>query len=339
MKMSSGENIMAPNVWQTEEQPPTMAKQVYKMKMSSGENIMAHNVWQTEQRPPSETKQIFYRVLDLMATFLLEVMGGAGAVWGSMENAGVRFGPNNDEFRAICWVTFILCLCRWIAREAWGLKSHDGEIMAVFLLDVMGGAGAMWGCLEIAGYRVNYPPNCKERQGYRLEDYSDGTFIGIDNAWGPQYDYCGNTYMESRIICAIVFVWCALSWQRLIPAMYFQASPDQPCFGMNLEFYARTFLLEVMGGAGALWGFSEICGRSSYSLRLGWGDVYFGQKSFDFWRIPCTITFILCFIRWVKIRFIPGPPTGWNGYNTHLRTSVVELTENTQVERKDDAQL
>jgi len=291
----------------------------------SAQNIIVADVWQAQEIPQNRNNEVLCRCLDLMATFLLEVMGGAGAVWGSFENAGVRFGPINDEWRAICWVVFLLCLWRWIAREAYGIKSHDGEVMAVFLLDVMGGAGAMWGCLEIGGYRVNYPKDCHEVRTYRKADGSYGNFTGVGGAWGIQYEYCGNTYSESRIICAVVFFFCALSWQRLIPAMFFQAAPEKPCFGLNLEFYTRTFLLEVMGGAGALWGFSEICGRSSASLRLGWDDIYFGQRSFDFWRICCLITFILCFARWTLIRFIPGPPDGWNGYDTHSRKSDLEM--------------
>jgi len=244
-------------------------------------------------------EEMFIRLLDLLATFLLEVMGGAGAVWGCAENMGVRSGPINDEWRAICWVVFLLCLFRWVVREAYGITSHDGEVMAVFLLDVMGGAGAMWGCLEIGGFRVNYPSNCDEYQ-------EELGFQGIDNAWGPQYSSCGATYPESRIICAVVFVLCALSWQKCIPY-------GPSCCGRYAEFLLRTFLLEVMGGAGALWGFSEICGRSGHSLRLGWGDKYFGQKSFDFWRVMCTITFVLCLIRWLSIRVTRGPPLGWNG--------------------------
>jgi len=290
--------------------------------------------------PKSRTQVIVLRVLDLMATFLLEVMGGAGAVWGCAENAGVRFGPINDEWRAICWCIFILCLWRWIAREAYGLKSHDGEVMAVFLLDVMGGAGAMWGCLEIGGYRVNYPPNCHDVTEYRKADGSMGTFQGINGAWGIQYDHCGNTYTESRIICAFVFVICAMSWQRLIPSLYYNQFPNsKPCCGWNLEFLTRTFLLEVMGGAGALWGFSEICGRSSFSLRLGWGDIYFGQKSFDFWRFCCLIVFILCLARWILIRFIPGPPDGWNGYVVKGPKTAEMTSQSDKLEKKANIQL
>merc|ERR1719283_842411 len=148
---------------------------------AGGPNLNTANMYHPHHNQPSDSKQTVYRILDLMATFLLEVMGGAGAIWGCAENMGVRFGPINDEWRAVCWCTFLLCLWRWVAREAYGVTSHDGEVMAVFLLDVMGGAGAMWGCLEIAGYRVNYPDNCQVK-----EVFPDG----IDDAWGPQFSYC-----------------------------------------------------------------------------------------------------------------------------------------------------
>jgi len=274
---------------------------------------------------PSQWKQdgkgkgftsIIYRALDLLATFLLEVVGGAGAVWGSSENAGIRVGIINDEWRAFCWVVFLLCLVRWVAREALGRTSHDGEVMAVFLLDVMGGAGAMWGCLEIAGYRVHYPSNCHE-----VQVRAWGDFQGIGNAWGPQYESCANTIVNSRYICAAVFVLCAMSWQKLIPS-------GPSCLGTYAEFLLRTFLLEVMGGAGALWGFSEICGRDGHSLRLSWGDIYFGQESCDLWRILCSITFLLCFIRWLIIRVQRGPPAGWNGHKiSESERDSVEMVE------------
>jgi len=196
----------------------------------------------------------------------------------------------------------------------------------VFLLDVMGGAGAMWGCLEIGGYRVNYPKNCHEVITYKKADGSMATFEGINGAWGIQYENCGNTYSESRIICAFVFFLCCMSWQRLIPSVHWtEHTHPQSCCGLNMEFLCRTFLLEVMGGAGALWGFSEICGRSGASLRLGWGDKYFGQNSFDFWRGWSLAVFILCFVRWVMIRFIPGPPDGWNGYEKKQPPQSIEM--------------
>jgi len=62
--------------------------------------------------------------------------------------------------------------------------------------------------------------------------------------------------------------------------------------------HSGAFVLEVLGGAGALWGLSEILGPSGYSCRLGWGDMFFGQESFDFWRKWCLLLFVLCSGRW-----------------------------------------
>lgn len=161
----------------------------------------------------------------------------------------------------------------------------------------------MWGCLEIGGFRCNYPDGCVDG----VFESEQGRFVGIGGSWGPpkMFDKCAKTMPDSRYICAPVFVLCWLAmvenygWQRAI------------C--RNLTFYLKTFLLQVMGGAGAMWGFSEICGKAGYSLRYGWGDVYFGQKSFDFWRVVCGVTFVLCLIRWICVIVIPGPPKDWNG--------------------------
>merc|ERR1711879_590017 len=59
----------------------------------------------------------------------------------------------------------------------------------------------------------------------------------------------------------------------------------------------------VAGGAGAVWGVSEVAGPSGYSLRLGWGDHKFGQRSYDQWRWPCGVVFLLCFLRWACVRY------------------------------------
>lgn len=42
---------------------------------------------------------------------------------------------------------------------------------------------------------------------------------------------------------------------------------------------AASFVLDVMGGAGALWGAAEVAGRAGHSLRAGWADEHFGQPS------------------------------------------------------------
>jgi len=148
----------------------------------------------------------------------------------------------------------------------------------------------VWGVLEIVGLRVAYPLNCH-----------DPSFLGgVDQAWAPGYDTCRNTYSECRAVTAVVMVWFGVRWwHNRGNVTWLPRGLLCDC----LDAHLSTFILEVCGGAGALWGVSEVAkGPSGDSLRTGWGDAHFGQPSFDFWRIPAGITFALCFCRWWAVR-------------------------------------
>jgi len=109
------------------------------------------------------------------ASFLLDVMGGCGAVWGCSEAADLRVGVNNDQWRVWASIVGGLCLYRWFMVELKTIEaSRDTECLSSLLLQVFGGAGAVWGILEILGIRVNYPPNCH-----------DPSLGGVANAWAP----------------------------------------------------------------------------------------------------------------------------------------------------------
>lgn len=239
------------------------------------------------------------------ATFLLEVLGGAGAVWGFSEWGLLRgsFGDNNDAWRIWALFAFCLCLCRWSAVHAGVKLSATAKMFSTFLLEVVGGTSAMWGVLEIVGVRVNYPDNCHDSQvfggGWLLgvSRAEANTFHGINGAWGPGYETCSNTYWQCRLVCLIVLVWMLLRWSS--------ASTQGGRIAM-FNFYCGTFLLEVLGGAGALWGFAEVAGPGGASARLGWGDIFYGQRSFDFWRRWCGLIFLLCLVRWITTRVIPN---------------------------------
>jgi hypothetical protein len=204
-------------------------------------------------------------------SFLLEVMGGAGAIWGCAEAWGVRDGHNNPEWRAIAAVVGGLCLARWTNARVLLRKSvHAGsESLAEFLLEVMGGAGAIWGCAEVVGLRVNYPHDCHLP-------------FGVGSAWAPGYEDCDNTYPTWRLICAAVLALFCMAWQR-----------KQDHRHHHVQSVVASFILEVLGGVGAVWGCSEVA-----YLRLGWGDIAYGQESFDFWRVICAFVFVICFARW-----------------------------------------
>ena len=215
------------------------------------------------------------RCASLCASFLLEVLGGCGAVWGCAELFAVRDGTNALPWRVLAAAVGAWCFARWARVHALA-RSRDttDEVLAAFLLEVLGGAGAVWGVLEICGYRVNYPRDC-HTQG------------GVGDAWAPGYGACANTYATSRVLTLVALVWFIMRWKKVeLPIVVGRETwSDGPPLG--------TFVLEVCGGAGAVWGSSEVA-----TLRKGWGDRLYGQPSFDFWRVCCAITFALCFVRW-----------------------------------------
>jgi len=69
-----------------------------------------------------------------------------------------------------------------------------------------------------------------------------------------------------------------------------------------ISFMISTFILEVIGGAAALWGVADVASDGTTSLRSGYGDTYFGQPSFDTWRIYTAIVGAACLLRWLTIR-------------------------------------
>eukprot|EP00927_Polykrikos_kofoidii_P058493 TRINITY_DN5303_c0_g1_i2.p2 TRINITY_DN5303_c0_g1~~TRINITY_DN5303_c0_g1_i2.p2 ORF type:complete len:310 (-),score=39.73 TRINITY_DN5303_c0_g1_i2:403-1269(-) len=230
---------------------------------------------------------LFWRGLDLFVTFILQVLGGAGAVWGCSEWASVRAGPNNNDWRVISSLVGLACLARWCSIQFTADRRLDG-VLASFLLQVLGAAGAIWGIAEICGLRVNYPEHCQDFQSY--DGFGGparpdaGVFQGSGESWSPGYDSCSNTYTFWRSVCTVVFLVFLLRWNQLVP---------KGGLSRALDTHAATFVLDVVGGAGAVWGASEIL-----TLRLGWGDVYFGQPSFDIWRCVCAPFFLICLFSW-----------------------------------------
>ena len=219
-------------------------------------------------------------VIVLPTTFLLEVLGGSGAVWGCAEAFAVRDGGDNDAWRIICAVVGAMCLARFLQSRRRGPASGPAEAVATCLLQVLGGAGAVWGCAEIVGLRVNYPSDC-------LTSAQNGT----GDAWAPGSSTCRNTYLEWRLVVLLLLPGFTWRWLRAANT----AAPPLPR-AVELAF---SFVLEVLGGAGALWGAAEIAGPSGHSLRLGWGDSHFGQPSFDRWRIGCGVAFMWCLAVWL----------------------------------------
>eukprot|EP00658_Telonema_sp_P-2_P059875 TRINITY_DN48970_c0_g1_i1.p1 TRINITY_DN48970_c0_g1~~TRINITY_DN48970_c0_g1_i1.p1 ORF type:complete len:604 (+),score=97.88 TRINITY_DN48970_c0_g1_i1:379-2190(+) len=277
----------------TETNPLQIACEPGLSRIAEEEDLDAESMW--ERRGPR-----------LVMTFLLNVMGGCGAVWGCSEAAGVRAGENNDWWRAWSVVAGVGCLGHWVKVDVSSRRpGPDASVLATILLQVLGGAGAVWGALEMLGLRLNYPPGCRDKH-----IYGDPT-----EAWAPGYEACSNTYRECRWGTLAVLLYFAWRWWSLGGGL--TPPPIQPrctaCTDRHqlrawVHWYVGTFVLEVCGGAGAMWGCAEVAGVSGHSLRLGWGDDGFGQESFDLWRMICSGVFCCCLARWVCVRVLVGQP-------------------------------
>eukprot|EP00984_Skeletonema_dohrnii_P038360 scaffold41499_cov150-Skeletonema_dohrnii-CCMP3373.AAC.1 len=66
-----------------------------------------------------------------IATFILEVLGAAGAVWGASEIATLRNPETNDRWRIIASVVGIIFLFRWILHLRAFIQSENASPITV----------------------------------------------------------------------------------------------------------------------------------------------------------------------------------------------------------------
>jgi len=231
------------------------------------------------------------RILDLIVTFILQVLGGIGALWGVTDALALR-PSHHDEWRVVCCILCCFCFTRWFFMQRYG-DHRFNNVFAAFLLQVCGGTGAIWAAGEYFGLRVNYPKNCHEPQvgqtGVIMGHITTEVFRGPGDAWAPGYQICENTTVLWVHISYVVFVVFSCRWARFIPT-----HPTAAFF----DLHAATFVTDVLGGAGAVWGCAEVFGPSGYSLRLVWDNTHFGQPSFDFWRLAGLPVLLLSLFRW-----------------------------------------
>jgi len=195
-----------------------------------------------------ETYERVYKAVRLIqifsAKFVLEVLGGGGAIWGWSEAMSMR-RPDSQEFWRImaCSIGFIF-LIRWMMqiRDFIMDKSADSgpfdkssqwvRLVQVFsaklVLEVFGGAGAIWGWSEVCTLR-----NPTTQEFWR---------------W-------------NALLIGLIFY---IRWMLQIRDAISQFKGDVAAIGekgqwtRSLEIFFAKFVLEVAGGAGAMWGSSEV---------------------------------------------------------------------------------
>lgn len=133
-----------------------------------------------------------------------------------------------------------------------------------FVLQVLGGCGAVWGCSEVVGLRRSNSENSN----------SDSWRIGA-----------------ACVGCLFLIRWMLqiASYCLIIKPLSNRASSSSSCLAMGMEWFETVVvkvILEVFGAAGAIWGFSQII-----MLRI--------EETVDFWRAVAIVTLVGFTIRWL----------------------------------------
>ncbi len=184
----------------------------------------------------------------LGSKFLLEVMGAAGAVWGAADILLLRgTSEGNERMRILSSLVGGIFLIRyWWAIKHWWSHQHDYLPIKVhhrrthrlaffqihsskFVLHVLGGSGAIWGCAEAVTLR-----NAENVLNWRIASILVGSMF--------------------------LFRWI---FQMLAYCLYMSTLWSNPSsIHMTIircvEAFIVKLILEVFGAVGAVWGFSEI---------------------------------------------------------------------------------
>jgi len=194
------------------------------------------------------------------ARFVLEVLGGAGAIWGFSEVLTFR-NPSTLWFWRPCALTIgTIFLCRWIlqmvdfvAEMTGSMRSKESlRLFQVFaakiVLEVFGGGGAIWGFSEVVTLR-------------NLE-----TVV----FWRPVAAFFG----------AVFFVRFCLQIKDFIDECSGRASHLKTSWSRLFQIFSAKLVLEVFGAGGAIWGFSE-----ALTLR--------NPETQEFWRNKAIIVAVI----------------------------------------------
>ena len=197
--------------------------------------------WRQQQPANSISLRAQY-VLTIVAKFLLEVLGAAGAVWG---NCDIFLLRTTEEGNRISRFYAVIIGCIFLIRYYWHAKHRfqtGGEFMlpkehhrrthrlefaqihaSKFILQVLGGAGAVWGSAEVLTFR-----NAATTAEWRITSIIVGFIFLI--RWMFQMS-----------------VYCLCVSERWVDPTTFLSTA--------LRFYDAfivKFILEVLGAAGAV---------------------------------------------------------------------------------------
>lgn len=201
------------------------------------------------------------------AKLVLEVFGAGGAIWGFSEAATFRYAETNEFFRKFALIIatiftarFCLQIKDFIEEMIYGgtpsvasidKKTRLFQIFAAkFVLEFLGGAGAIWGYSEVCTFRN--PETVHTWRFYALT-------VGL-----------------------VFFIRWLLQIKDFITDYDVEAKSDP--FVRLFQIFSAKLVLEVFGGGGAIWGFSEVL-----TLRR--------PETQEFWRHNAQIAAFIFFVR------------------------------------------
>lgn len=177
------------------------------------------------------------------AKLVLEVFGGGGAIWGFSEACTLR-NPETQEFwRGVAQAVGMIFFIRWVLQIRDHAHHIDGtpfdydkdrsffRMLQVFsakmVLEVWGGGGAIWGFSEAMSLR-----RPETQEWYRFYALTIG--------------------------CIFFIRWC-LQIEEFRKGDDTKADATKMQYTRYIQIFSAKMVLEVFGGAGAIWGFSEVC--------------------------------------------------------------------------------
>jgi len=205
----------------------------------------------------------YIRLLQIFsARMVLQVFGGAGAIWGFSEALSLRRPDTQEDYRLyalsiglIFLMRFILQVSEYLQPAASNKHNKWTRLLQIFgaklVLEVFGGGGAIWGFSEVCTLRR---PETQET--WRLYALTTG-FIFFIRYLFQMKDY----FIEEFEV-------------------------DMHNYTRYLQIFSARMVLEVWGGAGAMWGFSEVC-----TLRR--------PETQEFWRFWALLIGGIFFVRFI----------------------------------------
>lgn len=196
------------------------------------------------------------------AKFVLEVMGGGGAIWGFSEVCTFRTPVTQERWRLVALVVGSIFMCRFVLNIIDFLGEMNGKpytldqvkswkrfcqiFSARFILEVWGGGGAIWGFSEALTLR-------KTNNLY---------------FWRPAAGLVGGLFFVRMLLQMHDYVLQMRDSGGYLTGSSFYTEFDKKRILTGIEAFTATMVLQVFGGAGAIWGFCEVLTLRRHSTQF-----------------------------------------------------------------------